>query len=356
MFYIGIDMNKRYLKLIESIEQEHKDSENFHRDSKVLLVDGLNLFIRTFAAIPTQNEDWAHVGGLVGFLKSMGMIIRMIKPTRVVVVFDGKGGSQRRKQIYHNYKERKAIKSRLNRVVGFEDITDEQTSMKFQMSRLYQYLQLLPVTTVVIDNIEADDTIAYLSSYFKEKVCILSNDRDFLQLVSDRVNVYVPSKKKLYDPQNLKEEYGVWCQNFALYKALLGDSSDNIKGIKGMGKKTITKQFPQLGEPTKISLDEFTDHCLNYVGTSKTMNELKSNIDVFKVNYEIMQLEEVDIPASTKSNIRGIVDGEISELNPTKIEVLSIQDKLRGLFTNFDQWLRDNFKNLDGMRNKIKEL
>ena len=88
----------------------------------------------------------------------------MLHPTRVIVVFDGKGGSQRRRKIYNNYKERRAIKSRLNRAVGFEDITDEQSSMKFQMVRLYEYLQHLPLTTIVIDNIEADDTIAYLAS------------------------------------------------------------------------------------------------------------------------------------------------------------------------------------------------
>jgi|694.fasta_scaffold02536_36 DNA polymerase-1 len=348
-------VTKKYKQLLNEVEQDRKNSENLHRDSKVLLVDSLNLFIRCFSAIPTLNSDGAHVGGMVGFLKSLGMIIRMIKPTRVVLVFDGKGGSQRRKKLYQNYKERKAIKSRLNRVVGFEDITDEQTSMKFQMSRLYQYLQLLPVTTVVIDNIEADDTISYLSSYFKEKVYILSNDRDFLQLVSDRVNVYVPTKKKMYTPQNLREEYGVWSGgNFAIYKALLGDTSDNIKGIRGMGKKTITKHFPQLGEEQEISLDDFINDCMKYDGNIKAMNELKNNINQFKINYEIMQLQEVDIPASTKSNIRGIVDGEISSMNKVQIEMISIQDKIRDLFTNFDVWLQENFKGLDSFRNTMK--
>jgi 5'-3' exonuclease len=268
------------------------------------------------------------------------------------MVFDGKGGSHRRRKIYNNYKERRAIKSRLNRAVGFEDITDEQASMKFQMVRLYEYLQNLPVTTIVIDNIEADDTIAYLASYFKEKVYILSNDRDFLQLVSERVNVYVPTKKKMYKPDNLLEDYGVSCENFTIYKALLGDNSDSIPGIKGMGEKTILKHFPELGERKKIGLDEFIQICESYDGKAKAMLELKQSIPQLKRNYELMQLLDVDIPASTKSNIRNMVDGEISSMNKIQLDTLCLQDKLRGVMNGWDEWLQNNFSNLNSLREK----
>ena len=347
-------MMRKYKELLAEVEQEHKESENLHRDSRVLIVDSMNLFIRCFSVIPTLNEDGAHVGGLVGFLKSLAATIRMVKPTRVVVVFDGKGGSLRRKKVYSNYKEQRAMKSRLNRVVGFEDIVDEQQSMKWQISRVYQYLQQLPITTIMLDHIEADDVIAYLSSYFKEKVYILSNDRDFLQLVSDRVNVYVPTKKKMYNPQNLSEEYGISPQNFAIYKALLGDKSDNIQGIKGMGDKTILKQFPQLGEPTKINLEDFVESCKLYEGKSKAMNSLKENIDSFKTNYQIMQLHDVDIPSSTKSTIRGLVDGTIESMSKINLDRMCLEDKLRSSFPNWDEWLQTNFKSLDGYREKTK--
>ena len=314
---------RKYRELLAEVEREHKESENLHRDSRVILIDGLNLFIRNFASNPTLNEDGDHIGGLVGFLKSLGATIRMVNPTRVIVVFDGKGGSLRRKKLYPNYKEQRAMKSRLNRVVGFEDIVDESQSMKWQISRVYQYLQQLPISTIMIDHIEADDVIAYLSSYFQEKVYILSNDRDFLQLVSDKVNVYVPTKKKMYNPQNLLEEYGIWSENFAIYKAMLGDKSDNIQGIKGMGDKTILKNFPQLGEPTKIDLEDFVESCKLYEGKSKAMNSLKENIDSFETNYQIMQLEDVDIPSSTKSTIRGLVDGVHSQIGMNGSKLIS---------------------------------
>ena len=94
-------MNK-YQKLLQEIETEKELQGNLHRDSKVLIVDGMNLFIRTFSAIPTLNEDGQHIGGLSGFLQSLAATVRMVNPTRVVVVFDGKGGSLRRKKIYSN--------------------------------------------------------------------------------------------------------------------------------------------------------------------------------------------------------------------------------------------------------------
>jgi hypothetical protein len=112
-------MNKRYSTILDEIESERQHKNALNRNSKVLIVDGMNLFIRTFSAIPTLNEEGKHVGGLSGFLLSLAATIRMVNPTRVVVVFDGKGGSYRRRQIYSNYKERRAVTSRLNRIVGF---------------------------------------------------------------------------------------------------------------------------------------------------------------------------------------------------------------------------------------------
>ena len=345
-------MINKYQRLLNEIDTDRKNQEHLHRDSKVLIVDGLNLFIRTFSAIPTLNEDGQHIGGLSGFLKSLAATIRMVNPTRVVVVFDGKGGSHRRKKIYSNYKEGRATKSRLNRVAGFENLEEEQKSMKYQLFRVYSYLQNLPISIISMDNIEADDVIAYLCSYFKEKSVILSNDRDFLQLVSENVNVYLPTKKKMYTPENLLEETGIWCENFIIYKSLLGDKSDNIKGISGIGDKTILKNFPMLSEKRKIDLENFVQFCKLYDGKLKAMNELKHNIEVFKTNYEIMQLHDVDISQSHKSNIRQIIDGEIQPMNKIELDKLFIQDKLQSSIIDWDEWLKKNFTNLNMIRNK----
>lgn len=345
-------MKNRYAKILHEIELEKQNQDTLSRDDKVLIVDGMNLFIRTFSAIPTLNEEGKHVGGLSGFLLSLASIIRMVNPTRVIVVFDGKGGSYRRRQIYSNYKERRAITSRLNRIVGFDGIIDENASIKYQLFRVYNYLQNLPITTISIDQIEADDVIAYLSSYFKNKVIILSNDKDFLQLVSDRVSVYLPTKKKMYTPESLFDETGIWCENYIIYKALIGDKSDNIEGIRGIGDKTIHKNFPILSEKRKIDLDMFSEFCKLYDGKLKSINHLKNNLNLLERNYSIMQLHDVDISQSHKSNIRNLVDGEIDGIKLGELNKLYIQDKLHSAIPNWDNWLNKNFTTINLLRNK----
>jgi len=194
--------------------------------------------------------------------------------------------------------------------------------------------------------------IAYLSSYFKEKCVILSNDRDFLQLVSDRVSVYLPTKKKMYTPENLLEETGIWCENYIIYKSLLGDKSDNVSGIKGIGEKTILKNFPILSEKRKINLEMFVEFCKLYDSKSKSIQELKNNINVLETNYRIMQLHDVDISQSTKSTIRHLVDGEIDSINKIALDKLFIEDKLQNSILNWDIWIQKNFTTLNSIRNK----
>ena len=92
--------NAKYLSILEEIKQKGGDSASETANDKVLIIDGLNTFIRCFSAIPTLNDDGAHVGGIVGFLRSIGYAIRTIRPTRTVIVFDGKGGSNRRKKVF----------------------------------------------------------------------------------------------------------------------------------------------------------------------------------------------------------------------------------------------------------------
>ena len=84
---------QRYLSILNEIKKSGGKIDGGEPNDSVLLIDGLNTFIRVFSAIPTTNEDGVHVGGIVGFLRSLGHVIRMVGPTRTIIVFDGKGGS-----------------------------------------------------------------------------------------------------------------------------------------------------------------------------------------------------------------------------------------------------------------------
>ena len=209
--------------------------------SSILIIDGLNTFLRAFTMINHINPDGHHIGGLTGFLKSIGYAIRMADPTKVVIVFDGVGGSNARRNLFPAYKANRNA-NRMTNYSIFQSKSEEQESINNQMERLIQYLKCLPVTITSIDGLEADDIIGYLANKFQvhgdtQKVTIMSADKDFLQLVSDKVHCYSPVKKKIYTPKDVLEEFGVSSYNFLNYKVLMGDSSDNIPGITGLGPK-----------------------------------------------------------------------------------------------------------------------
>ena len=84
-------MQKRYKELLQQIEQERQDGTGRDKNSHIMVIDGLNTFIRVFSAVPALNDDGQHIGGVTGFLRSIGAVIRQLKPTRCIIVFDGKG-------------------------------------------------------------------------------------------------------------------------------------------------------------------------------------------------------------------------------------------------------------------------
>jgi 5'-3' exonuclease len=128
-----------------------------------LVIDGLNLFLRNFAVLNFVNEEGTHIGGLAGFLRSLGSLIKQIQPTSVYIIFDGVGSSTNRKNLLPEYKSGRNL-SRMTNHSGFEDLDDEQDSKVNQITRLIHYLKCLPVNLISLDKVEADDIIAYLTS------------------------------------------------------------------------------------------------------------------------------------------------------------------------------------------------
>ena len=250
-------MHSRYAELLNEVSQEHNEVKDESLNDNVLIIDGLNQFIRVFGAVPALNDDGEHCGGVTGFLLSTAATIRRLKPTRVVIVFDGKGGSNRRKSMYKGYKEGRTGLTKINRLAGYEDLEDQSESMRKQFARLIEYLQILPISLTYIDYVEADDIMAYLANhYFKKNVTIISSDKDFLQLVNHRIKVWAPTKKKMYDEELVMKDYGVKPQNLVFYRMIEGDKSDNIEGVRGVGPKTILNKMSFLNDEV-LELDTF---------------------------------------------------------------------------------------------------
>jgi DNA polymerase-1 len=338
-------MNNRYKELLKEVSKEHNEVKNESLNDRVLIIDGLNQFIRVFGAVPALNDDGEHCGGVTGFLLSTAATIRRLKPTRVVIVFDGKGGSNRRKSVYKGYKEGRTGLTKLNRLAGYEDLEDQQVSMRNQFKRLIEYLQILPITMTYIDYVEADDIIAYLANhYFKKEVTILSSDKDFLQLVNQRIKVFTPTKKKMYTEKEVIEDYGVTPQNLIFYRVLMGDKSDNIKGVNGVGIKTIESKMKFLTE-NDLSLDTFIEKCSSEC-EDKLAKKLKDNLDTINMNYGLMQLADPDISSSIKSNVRELMDTHRPQLDLVEFKKMFMYDKLYTAFANVDSWLRNSFTSL----------
>ena len=340
--------NKKYLSILEEIKK-HGGKEESNVNDKILICDGLNTFIRVFSAIPTTNDDGVHIGGIIGFLKSIAYTTKMLNTTRTIIVFDGKGGSSRRRKLYPEYKNKRKGKIRLNRINEYENIEDERHSMLMQLSRCVEYLETLPLTIISVDNVEADDVIAYISKQLlpKSNHIIMSTDKDFLQLVNNRISVWSPTKKKLYKPETLKEEYEITSNNFLTYRILEGDKSDNIPGVNGIGIKTAIKRFPQLLEEKNVSVDDLLKISNKKKDELKIYQNVLDSKKQLRLNYKLMQLNNVDISGSAKLKINRTVNGKIPELAKANFQKMFIEDRMYGALPDIDSWMRLSWAKLN---------
>ena len=314
--------------------------------SSILIIDGLNTFLRSFTMINHINPDGHHIGGLTGFLKSVGYAIRMTDPTKVVIVFDGVGGSNARRNLFPDYKANRNV-NRMTNYSIFQSKAEEQESINNQMERLIQYLKCLPVTVISIDGLEADDIIGYLAGKFERheetsKVTIMSADKDFLQLVSDKVEAYSPTKKKIYTPKDVLEEYGVSSVNFINYKILLGDSSDNVPGVTGLGPKKLTKLYPELTGENYVTLESIIEKSAELINENKLYLSVVERSRQLMINQQLMSLSGDFLSPENKQLVKDAFNNSY-ELNMPIFLQLYHNDKLGESIPNVQSWLTQLF-------------
>ena len=346
-------INKKYLDILKEIDEEHKGFGDLHRNSKTLVIDGLNTFIRSWSTAPNLNDNGDHIGGIVGTLKSIGFAIRTINPTRVVVVFDGKGGSQSRKDIYGGYKSERGknkIKMRLNRATSVEmNPEEESVSMKRQMTALGELLSTLPVSIMIYDGVEADDVMAYIATTLRqenEKVVIMSTDKDFIQLVNKDVSVYSPSKKKIYNIPEVVEEFGIHPHNFINFRMIDGDKSDNVEGISGLGIKSIIKAFPMLSEGELCDTDSMVKYAESLPKKSKAHELFLNNLAILERNRKLMQLSEPTFSGSLRLKILDRYNEPTTKFDKQSFLKLGLKHRMLDGFSNVLDWLQSTFSHI----------
>jgi len=336
--------------LLDNIEK----SDSLNVNDRVLIVDGLNLYLRVFAVNGALNDNGVPVGGLTGFLRSLAYAIREVNPTRVVIVYDGAGGSQRRRKIHSDYKSNRKPGKRITRWDAFKDAREEKESMKIQFSRLLEYLDFLPINVISIDRIEADDTIAYIAHTLLDKeVTIMSADQDFLQLVNDRITVWSPTKKKFYTPRMVEADYGIPAHNFLMYKALMGDKSDNIPGVKGLGPKKLPKIVPDLFTQTTLDLDFILEHAGK--GEEPMHKRISESADQLRLNEELMDLKNPPISGELKLQITRLIEAPINLLSRNDFIIMYNDDQLGNAIASPDLWLKEHFIKLNTFAKQTHE-
>lgn len=325
--------------ILKSIKKESPAAKN----SRVLLIDGTNTFIRGFAMVKTINQQGHHVGGLVGFLKSLGYMIRILKPTRVICIFDGKGASINRKQIDPNYKANRKLKQITSWGV-FNSLEQEQEAITNQLGRLMNYLECLPVQVLEVEKVEADDIIAILAkklSKSNKKVIIASSDKDFMQLVDDNVTVYSPIKRETYTPDKVLRDMGVIPKNYIYVKTLLGDDSDNLPGVKGLGLKTLLKEFPDIIDDESFDYQRIYDICEKKMKDKAIFPKIINSWDRVELNHKLMDLSDIQLADWEMGQIVEVLKQPIKELKSGPFSYYMEVDGVEGITSNTDQWLQE---------------
>lgn len=331
-----------YQDILKNLKQTPPRALNDH----ILIIDAMNTLIRSFSLLKAMNPTGTHVGGLVGFLRSLGYVTRIFDPTRVVIIWDGKGGSGNRQNIDPNYKAQRAS-ARITHWGLYDTREEEQEALIGQLFRTRDYLDCLPVHQIVIEKLEADDIMAYLAkraSKAGKKVTIVSSDKDFLQLIDNNIEVYAPVKKKTFTKDNILEEIKVLPTNFNIVKSLLGDNSDNLPGVKGLGIKTIVAEFPKL-LTEKTDLDYVYKVAEEKLEGKKIFAKILHNWDRVEKNFQMMDLHDTVLDEKEIEYVEKVLHSTVPDLQTGAFLHHMDQDKIEGITKNTEGWL-ENFRGL----------
>jgi DNA polymerase-1 len=240
--------------------------------SKFVLIDGHSILNRAFYGVPIfTNSEGLHTNAVFGFLNIMFKIIDSKQPDYMAVAFDVHQPTFRH-EMFKDYKG--------TRKPMMEELREQVPVIK-------ELLQKMNITTVELPGYEADDVIGTLSKKGEKagmEVDVISGDRDLLQLASDHITICIPKTKKgqttveEYNTEGVRELYKVTPTEFIDVKALMGDSSDNIPGVPGIGEKGATAIISQFG-----SIENAYDHA-DEISNTRNRNALLNNYEMAQMS------------------------------------------------------------------------
>jgi len=279
-----------------------------------LLVDGHFMlhrmcFIRELRDLRAGGR---HTGPTFGFLRVLRASLNKFKPDSCIVVWDS-GGSKYRKELYPEYKAHREDKPK-------NEALDHIHEQKGDVQNILPYLS---VKQLIIDGYEGDDLLAFLCReladefvYGNESAIIITEDKDLLQLVGCGVAVYRPISNQMVTEDNFEEITGLEPGRcfFSLRKAITGDTSDNINGVRGVGEKTATKLLREFFYdeneedwklPWKNAIGDFKKFCAEH--RTKTAKRIAEEWKTVERNLKLVDLWEITYTATLESKVRPVV-------------------------------------------------
>ena len=248
---------------------------------KLLIVDGHNLLFQMFFGMPNRiiNKDGKAIQGVIGFVGALNKIMKQVKPTHVVVLFDGEHENPRT-ELLPEYKGNREDYS----------LVEEEENPFSQLPDVYRALDYMGIKHCETEDVETDDVIASYTLTYGEKINIVisSWDSDFFQLINENVSIlrYRGKCTTICDVAYLREKFDVAPEVYADFKSLVGDNADNIKGAKGIGPKTasaLLKQFGSLKEVLKRTAE---------IEKKKVRESIEEDNNRLLINYEIIKLND----------------------------------------------------------------
>ena len=294
-----------------------------------MIVDAYNQFIRGYIVDPSKNPNGQPIGGMRTFINILNKITREIKPDMIAVVWDGRGGSKKRRAMNKSYKAgRKPPRTNWSQVgLDENDIKDNKV---WQQMRVIEYLNQTPILQFMEPEVEADDVISYIknSPMFSDwQKVIVSADKDFIQILDNKTLLFRPIQKEVLNINSVIEKYGIHPRNFAVARAMAGDASDNLSGVPRVGLGTVAKRFPFLKTDKDYYISDILQESKNPENMRlKVYQNILDSEDVIRQNYDIMQLSSPQMSVQSKNRIDDTFQGFEPKYNQTEMRKLMIKD------------------------------
>ncbi len=265
-------------------------------EKKLVLIDGSSYLYRAFYALPPLTDPKGEpTGAIYGFIRMISTLIKELNPEYMAVVFDLPGKTFR----HEKYKEYKATR---------KETPDE---LKVQIPKIKEIIKLWGINILEIPGYEADDIIATIAEKAVNKgfkVIIVTPDKDMIQLIDKNIFILNPVSGEIFDREKVKEKYGIYPEQFIDYLSMIGDTVDNIIGVKGVGPKTAEKLLNKYG-----TLDNIIKH----------IDQLKPKLKEAFIEAE-KRLKENIFLVSLKKNIN--IDIEPEELKKRKADLIRLKE------------------------------